>query len=151
MNKKNLNTLRLPNKKIFYPLSIILSIVFIDLFSKYLVIHVFHFSYSINYGIPLGIFSQRIFSSVFSFILYILLFTFLILFWFYSKSNRTVFIFLMGGGLSNIFDRLLNYGGVVDWIPFFGFTLFNLADLAIFSSMVLLLYEYIILHHIRRR
>ena len=58
-----------------------------------------------------------------------------------STHNYSLFL-IIGGGVSNLIDRLYFGGGVIDWIPFFSLTTYNLADLAIFLSMVSLLYGY---------
>ena len=45
--------------------------------------------------------------------------------------------------LSNLIDRVF-YGGVIDYISVFGLNTFNLADLAIVSSMIIIFINIII-------
>ncbi len=48
----------------------------------------------------------------------------------YQKKALAPFILFLGGSASNVADRFV-YGGVVDMIPFFSLSLFNIADAAL--------------------
>jgi signal peptidase II len=49
---------------------------------------------------------------------------------------------ILGGALGNAFDRVINGGGVTDFINFHFWPVFNLADSAISIGVVLLLAGY---------
>ena len=51
---------------------------------------------------------------------------------------------ILGGALGNAFDRLINGGGVTDFINFHFWPVFNLADSAITVGVVLLLAGYVL-------
>ena len=51
---------------------------------------------------------------------------------------------ILGGALGNAFDRVINGGGVTDFINFHFWPVFNLADSAISLGVVLLLVGYVI-------
>ena len=53
-------------------------------------------------------------------------------------------LLLLGGALGNAFDRVINGGGVTDFINFHFWPVFNLADSAISIGVVLLLVGYLI-------
>jgi signal peptidase II len=50
-------------------------------------------------------------------------------------------VFLIGGDVGNLFDRFL-YGGVIDFIDFRVWPIFNLADMCINLGLGLLLWEF---------
>ena len=62
-----------------------------------------------------------------------------------AKYNKSVsylsltIILILIGLISNILDRLI-YGGVVDYINFFGLNWFNLADVLIVLSTIIIFY-----------
>jgi len=47
---------------------------------------------------------------------------------------------IVGGGIANLLDRLLNYGQVWDYIPFLRIGHFNLADILVSCGLATLLY-----------
>lgn len=49
------------------------------------------------------------------------------------------FILVLGGGASNVIDRLA-YGGVIDMFVIPGFTVFNIADLALITGSAWCMY-----------
>lgn len=57
-----------------------------------------------------------------------------------SQTARWCFVVLLGGGIGNWLDRIL-YGGVTDYIRvlFIRFPVFNLADICISVSVILLI------------
>lgn len=62
-----------------------------------------------------------------------------LLIWFKKSRNLGLFLILTGG-LSNLLDRLV-LGYVIDWLflPFFPFSVFNLADVYITLGLILTL------------
>lgn len=48
-----------------------------------------------------------------------------------------------GGGLSNLVDRVIHGGKVWDYLPFWGLGYFNVADIAVFVGLVLLLISWV--------
>ncbi|MCX2683489.1 signal peptidase II [Campylobacter sp. MIT 21-1685] len=70
---------------------------------------------------------------------------FLYLFWqkVFLQEHKVAFGLMLGAGSSNLLDRFL-YGGVVDmffWHKWFEFAIFNVADVLINMSVVLLLVQ----------
>ncbi len=153
------------NRTIFYIFFGILSIVFADQITKYILINYFKnnltpdiievyffldFIPMWNDGIGFGILQKYKHSNLF-----FLLLNTLIIFYFafilvrqgidniYSKLS---FIFIIGGGLGNNIDRLLR-GAVFDFIWFhhknFYFPVFNVADMSISLGSVFLLMFFI--------
>ena len=55
-----------------------------------------------------------------------------------SKSLSMGYWLIILGGLSNLFDRIV-YGYVIDTIPLFSFSVFNLADVMVISGSALIL------------
>lgn len=66
-----------------------------------------------------------------------------------SKTTLTGICFVLGGGLGNVFDRIV-YGSVTDFLHInfgiFQTGVFNLADVSIMSGMIMIIYD-----HIRRK
>ncbi len=63
----------------------------------------------------------------------------------WSNNNfllNTGFFLIITGGLSNLFDRIF-FGYVIDWIRvfFLPFSIFNIADLMIFSGLLCLIFH----------
>jgi signal peptidase II len=50
---------------------------------------------------------------------------------------------ILGGALGNAFDRILNGGGVTDFINFHFWPVFNVADSAVSIGIVLLILGYL--------
>jgi len=69
---------------------------------------------------------------------YILFFGFLL--WLIFKHKSLALFLVLGGTLSNLFDRLF-WGCVVDWIALPGFPIFNLADIMISLGLIWFLFQ----------
>ncbi|MBK5245077.1 MAG: signal peptidase II [Eubacteriaceae bacterium] len=126
-------------------ISIIVFAIFLDQYSKYLVLtllkpihsfplisNVFHLTYAENTGAAFSLFSDMHYFLIATTVIFIL-----ILIWFLIKipkikENRWVNIsiaFIIGGAIGNLIDRLrLDF--VVDFLDFrlFNFAIFNFAD-----------------------
>lgn len=48
---------------------------------------------------------------------------------------------IVGGGIANLADRMVNQGQVWDYIPFFGIGYFNLSDVAVALGLALVVYD----------
>lgn len=48
-----------------------------------------------------------------------------------------------GGGLANLTDRIIHDGRVWDYLPFFQLGYFNVADIAVFVGLILLLWNWV--------
>ena len=59
-------------------------------------------------------------------------------------SGDTVFGLIVGGALGNAFDRILNGGGVTDFVNFHFWPVFNLADSAVSVGVALLIVGYVL-------
>ncbi len=59
-------------------------------------------------------------------------------------SGDTVFGLIVGGALGNAFDRIINGGGVTDFINFHFWPVFNLADSAVSIGVALLIFGYVL-------
>ena len=143
------------NQKKLNLLSLSIFIVIIDQFSKYIIFYnynlyvnkdlfFFKIDFVKNYGAAFNLFSgSRIFLSLISVILSIIL-IYLIL-----RKNSTSFInylsysFILGGAIGNGLDRLLR-GYVIDFINLnlINFPVFNIADISINIGFILLLYSF---------
>jgi lipoprotein signal peptidase len=64
----------------------------------------------------------------------------ILIIWFKSSRDPGL-LFILTGGLSNLLDRLI-LGYVIDWIylPFFPFSVFNLADTYITLGLILAIF-----------
>ena len=51
---------------------------------------------------------------------------------------------ILGGALGNAFDRIINGGGVTDFIDFHFWPVFNVADSAVSIGVVLLILGYLV-------
>ena len=85
--------------------------------------------------------------SIFLIVLPISALLFLLIYTFRAKTIEAIaFSFIIGGGVSNIFDRIA-YGRVVDFMNMgigdFRTGIFNLADMAILFGMVVLLFIFL--------
>jgi signal peptidase II len=62
-----------------------------------------------------------------------------------SKVTLTGICFVLGGGLGNVFDRIV-YGSVTDFLHIdfgiFQTGVFNLADVSIMTGMILIVFDY---------
>lgn len=110
-----------------------LGVVLLDQLSKILVFR--HFSYFItfNQGIAFGVLS-----SDWWLIINLLILGVIFLF---GKKKRGSSL-MIGGGLSNIFDRITR-GGVIDFIDIKVWPVFNLADIFICLGVILLIFDLI--------
>ncbi|MGI6553251.1 MAG: signal peptidase II [Bacillota bacterium] len=133
---------------------IVLGILLLDQFSKYLVqlflspgetvplIHnIFHLTYVQNPGAAFGILAHR----TYFFIVTAFLVIFFILIFFRRLDHRQVYLRLglamaLGGATGNLLDRL-RFGYVVDFLDFRVWPVFNLADTAIVLGVGLLCWE----------
>lgn len=87
-----------------------------------------------NFSFSLKIFQGTYFIPIF---LILLFFIFYIQYSkFFNKHKYPIFIILTGG-LSNLIDRII-YGGVVDYLNFFGLLKNNIADYLIIFGLILL-------------
>lgn len=74
-----------------------------------------------------------------------------ILLWYYVRSTKKhwlsnlIFGLIIGGAIGNLTDRLIR-GAVIDYLHFFSFPAFNLADSAITIGVVLLILFYSRIH-----
>ena len=59
-------------------------------------------------------------------------------------NGDTVFGLIVGGALGNAFDRILNGGGVTDFVNFHFWPVFNLADSAVSVGVALLIVGYLL-------
>jgi len=94
------------------------------------------FSYDLNTGAAFGILKDW----NFFLILFGLFVIFLILYYRNDKKLEIGMGFLLGGVVSNVFDRIL-YNGVVDYIHLFN-SIFNLADVSNIIGGVILAYYF---------
>ena len=94
------------------------------------------FSYDLNTGAAFGILKNW----NFFLILFGLFVIFLILYYRNDKKLEIGMGFLLGGVVSNVFDRIL-YNGVVDYIHLFN-SIFNLADVSNIIGGVILAYYF---------
>jgi signal peptidase II len=66
------------------------------------------------------------------------------------KSLRAAYALIMGGAISNLWDRIA-YGAVVDFIDFEIWPVFNIADMAITAGAVLIAYNLISAYREKKR
>ncbi len=151
------------NKKFLINFSIILTLFFIDRFSKLYVINLdkellgseifsskflnIHLIW--NEGIAFGLFSfsETYFYNLISIIIAIIIFALLIMIIRSKGFKRFFLIFILGGALGNFYDRLI-YKAVPDFIDFhvndFHWFIFNVADIFIsIGVFFVILYEII--------
>lgn len=79
------------------------------------------------------------------------LFLILIVVWYFRLAAKDTVIslafgLLLGGGVSNLFERLLFNGNVADYWGCFGITTINLADIFIFSGIILIVIKFLYAH-----
>ncbi len=55
------------------------------------------------------------------------------------RNDRIAYLFILLGGLSNMFDRLA-YGYTIDYINFFDFSFFNIADGMLVLGIIILFF-----------
>lgn len=89
--------------------------------------------YAINSKFVFGVYGDNILATV------IALFLLLAIYFIIPKTKiiLVLFLFLLTGTVSNIIDRFV-YGGVVDYIKIWFIPTFNLADIVIIASVILI-------------
>ena len=140
----------------FYYILIIIIVIFLDQFTKYLIninyhslinkdLIIFTIKNVRNYGAAFDLFTgRRLFLSFISLIVSIAL-LYIIL---NNKNKKTSefysYSFLLGGTIGNGIDRIIN-GYVIDFISinFLNFPVFNIADISINIGFILFLYSFI--------
>ena len=141
------------NKKDIVIFSTALFVVFLDQFTKFLIIqnmnlnqsipiikNIFHLTYVTNTGSAFGLFKGlNVFFVFFSVIVIIAIFYYLKK---KLKENEKSLQFavslLLGGTIGNLIDRVA-YGYVIDFIDFRIWPVFNIADSAVTISVILLI------------
>jgi signal peptidase II len=142
-------------KRILFILSLCLSIIFLDQFTKVLILNklkpyqtikIFKYLYLtlvFNKGIAFGLFSKwggifLVINSILLIFISSLLFKFLKREMEFSKAIPLIFIF--GGAIANIIDRV-RLGVIVDFINLRFWPVFNIADSFISLGIILLIYN----------
>lgn len=119
---------------------IIVLLVLVDQFLKCLIIKYLANIVSPNYGVLFGWINNPMV------ILLVLILGFCALVWMVKKLDLSkplllfALVLIFSGAISNVFDRILR-GYVIDYIYLGLWPTFNLADIYIFSGVVLLIYE----------
>ncbi|MBI3384724.1 signal peptidase II [Candidatus Gottesmanbacteria bacterium] len=117
-------------------------IVFFDQFTKYLV-KASNFPTYYNYGISFGLLANSNFAKITQTVVYLILLIvvgYLVVKKPKAKVLLTVFTLLLAGGAGNSIDRLLNNGGVIDFIRLGKLPVFNVADLSVTIGVLLFSY-----------
>ena len=144
--------IKVKNKLYFLSLSIF--IVFLDQFTKYIVLVnnknivnkdfiLFRLDFVKNYGAAFNIFSgNRIFLSLISIIFSILLIYLILRKNTLNQFDLYSYSFILGGTISNGIDRILK-GFVIDFINLniINFPVFNIADISINVGFIFLMYR----------
>ena len=136
-----------------YFLSLIIFIVLIDQFTKYLILYnnklinkdfiLFKLDFVKNYGAAFNIFSgSRIFLSLISIIFSILLIYLILRKNTLNSFDLYSYSFILGGTFGNGMDRILK-GFVIDFINLniINFPVFNIADISINIGFIFLMYN----------
>ena len=116
----------------------------IDLNTSFVVFkNFFNISNVHNYGAAFSIFyGNRVFLIVVSVLALLFIYHFMIKNNKLSKMDISIYSFLIGGILGNLFDRIV-YGYVVDYFDFhilgYDFPIFNIADICIVFSVFLII------------
>ena len=105
----------------------------------------FYISNVHNYGAAFSIlYGNRIFLVIVSVITLVLVYYFLLKNKKFNWFNIILYSLLIGGILGNLFDRII-YGYVVDYLDFYifgyNFPIFNIADIAIVISVILIIID----------
>lgn len=116
---------------------VIFCLISFDQIIKYWIVNQNVF-YTCNYGIAFGIKLPVYLLGV----CWIAIMLYLCYLWWSKRKlsffQQLPFILIMAGGLSNMIDRIL-YGCVVDYVPFFNISVFNLADVFITGGVILII------------
>ena len=137
-----------------YFLSLSISIILVDQFTKYLISYnykfflnidffLFRFDFVKNYGAAFNLFSgSRIFLSLLSVICSVVLIYLILRNNISNKFDLFAYSFILGGTIGNGIDRILK-GFVIDFINlnFINFPVFNIADISINIGFIFLLYS----------
>lgn len=111
-------------------------IFFFDQFMKCWVVA--NFWYFVNTGFSWGFFQDNNFAaSLISIIIMILFFTLFYRMIITESIMRFILVSFLSASCSNLFDRIMR-GGVVDYISLWGLPSFNLADIIITVSIIIL-------------
>lgn len=107
----------------------------------------FYITYVHNYGAAFSIFNgNRFFLISVTFVAILIIYHFLIKGKCLNKYDIFFFSLLYGGILGNLYDRIF-YGYVIDFFDFYifnyNFAIFNIADMCIVISMILILFDVI--------
>ncbi|MBP9758080.1 signal peptidase II [Candidatus Dojkabacteria bacterium] len=103
-----------------------------DQLLKYLAINTFN-NFILNFGISFGVFSGN------NLVIIAIIITLGIILYISHRSSLSInIIFLLGGGISNLIDRII-YGAVVDYINLFNVIWINLADVFINLAVILII------------
>ena len=105
----------------------------------------FTFDYVKNFGAAFNLFNgSRIFLSLVSIIISILLFNFILYKKYISNFHLLSYSFILGGTLGNGIDRITK-GYVIDFINlnFINFPVFNIADISINFGLIIIMYAFV--------
>ncbi|MBK4775611.1 signal peptidase II [Candidatus Pantoea edessiphila] len=158
VKNENLYNKYIKFKILFWLLVLVCSIIFMDVYTKkeimnrmylyeeYPLASFLNLFYCQNYGIAFSILSDGKYWqywSVIIFSIFVIIFILVTVYYNYSNISKSIaYAFIVGGALSNLFDRIYN-GFVVDFIDFhitnFHFATFNFADICILSGIILLI------------
>lgn len=119
-------------------------IIFLDQLTKFLFKGInkdfgfFSINYTLNTGALFGMFKGM--NLVLIFVSIIILFL-LLMYYHKHKKQYLGFGFLVGGLIGNVIDRII-FGGVIDFLDFKIWPVFNLADSAIVIGVLLVLFSF---------
>ena len=105
----------------------------------------FYISHVHNYGAAFSIlYGNRLLLIIVSIIALFFLYKFLLKNKDFRKLEIVIYSMLIGGILGNLFDRIV-YGYVIDYLDFYimgySYPVFNIADICIVISVILLIYD----------
>ena len=138
------------NKKIYILVIVLIIVVLLDQFTKFIVDkfisstliiipRILEFTNVKNIGIAFGINSSNIKNIFLSIFVLIIIVNFIIK-QFKVIDEKTFFSLglMLGGAIGNLIDRIIK-GGVLDFIKISTFPVFNIADIAIVTGWILLI------------
>ncbi len=130
------------------------AVVFLDRLTKFLVLSslqdkgsvaiipgIFHLTFTVNSGAAFSILSGK---NTFLIFLSLMVIIFIIYSYFKLKPTRITSVgvgLILGGAISNLLDRFL-FSGIVDFIDFRVFPVFNIADSGISIGVIMLIAYY---------
>ena len=115
-------------------LILVLGLIGLDQLIKYLAVDYTLFSVFINRGISFSLWPSGLWPAVTVVLILLMVFVF-------RRQNSLFLALFIAGSISNVIDRLLR-GGVVDYVDIKIGPVFNLADLYLIMSILLLIYYY---------